>query len=75
MLKLQNKAVKIVTNSAFDFSAVSLIQELGWPTKGERIHRETSVMAYKCLDKLAPEYISGCVITSLVFFTMLRLAC
>ena len=49
--KLQNRAARIVTNSPFDYSATSLIQELGWPRIEELIHHETSFMAYKCLNK------------------------
>ena len=37
------------------------IQDLGWPTIEELIHRETSVMAFKCLNKLAPDYLSSCI--------------
>ena len=48
-----------MTNSPFDSSATSLIQDLGWPTIEELIHRETSVVAYKCLNKLAPDYLSS----------------
>ena len=59
--KLQNRAARIVTNSLFDSSATSLIQDLGWPTVEELIYRETSVMAYKCLNKLAPDYLSSCI--------------
>ena len=58
---LQNRAARIVTNSPFDSSATSLIQDLGWPTIEELIHRETSVMAYKCLNKLAPNFLSSCI--------------
>ena len=38
--KLQNRAARIVTNSPFDSSATSLIQDLGWPTIEELIHHE-----------------------------------
>ena len=58
--KLQNSPERIVTNSPFDSSATSLTQYLGWPTIEELIHRETSIMAYKCLNKLAPDYLSSC---------------
>ena len=53
--KLQIRAARIVTNSPFDSSAASLIQDLGRPTTEELIHRETSFFAYKCLNKLAPD--------------------
>ena len=59
--KLQNRAARIVTNSPFDSSAVSLIQDLGRPTIEVLTHRETSVMACKCLNKLAPDYLSSCI--------------
>ena len=48
-----------MTNSPFDSSATFLIQDLGWPTIEELIHPEASVMAYKCLNKLAPDYLSS----------------
>ena len=59
--KLQNRASRIVTNSPFDSSATALIQDLGWPTIEELIHREASVMAYKWLNKLVPDYLSSCM--------------
>ena len=59
--KLQNIAARAVMNSAFDSSATSLIQDLGWPTIEELIHRGTSVLVYKCLHKLAPDYLSSCI--------------
>ena len=59
--KLQNRVARIVTNSPFDSSATSLIQDLGWPTINELIHRETSVMTYNCLNKVAPDYLSSCI--------------
>ena len=58
--KLQNRAARIVTKSDFDTSAALLIQELGWSTDEKLIHRETSTMAFNCLNNLAPEYLSGC---------------
>ena len=51
--KLQNIAAIIVTNNC-NFSATSLIQDLGWPTIEELIYREISVMSYKYLNKLTP---------------------
>ena len=59
--KLQNRAARIVTNSPFESSAISLIHDLGWPTTEELILLETLVRAYKCLNKLAPGYLSSCI--------------
>ena len=59
--KLQNRAARIVMNSPIDSFATSLIQDLGWPTVEELIHHETPVMEYKCLNKLAPDYLSSCI--------------
>ena len=59
--KLLNRAARIATNSPFHFSATSLIQDLGYPTMEELIHRETSVMAYKCLNKQVPDYLGSCI--------------
>ena len=60
--KLQNRAARILTNSPFDSSATSLIQDLGWCTIKELIHHETSVVAYNCLNKLAPDYLSSYIL-------------
>ena len=58
--KLQNRAARIVKKSDFDTSAAPLIQALGWSTVETLIYRETSTMAFKCLNNLAPEYLSEC---------------
>ena len=58
--KLKNRAARIVTNSDFDTSAAPFIQELGWSTVEKCTHHETSTMAFKCLNILAPEYLSMC---------------
>ena len=50
-----------MTNNPFDLPATSLIQDLGWPTIEQLIHRETSVTSCKCLSKLAPDYLSSCI--------------
>ena len=39
--KLQNRAARIVTNSAYDASALPIIRKLGWPTINELIESET----------------------------------
>ena len=59
--KLQNRAARIVKNSPLHSSA-----NLEWHTIEERIHREASVMAYKCLNKLAPDYLSSCILNFLI---------
>ena len=38
--KLQNRAVRIVTNSPFDSSAAPLLQRLGWMPVDKLIHRD-----------------------------------
>ena len=58
--KLQNRSARIVTDSDFDTLAAPLIQNFGWPTIEQLIHRETSTMTYKYLNQLAPAYIRGC---------------
>ena len=54
--KFKNRASRIVRNSDFDTSAALLVEELGWSTVETTIHRETSTMAFKCLNILALEY-------------------
>ena len=62
--KLQNRAVRIVTNSPFDSSIVPLLQRLGWLPVDRLVHRETSTMVYKSLKRLAPDNL--CQIFSLL---------
>ena len=55
--KVQNRAARIIINSAFDASAAPLIQSLGWPTISNHIQKETATPMYKSLNELAPEYV------------------
>ena len=54
--KLQNRAARIVTNSAYDASALPIIRKLGWPTINELIESETLKIVYKSVNDLAPKY-------------------
>ena len=54
--KLQNRAARIVTNSAYDASALPIIRKLGWPTINELIESETIKMVYKSVNNQAPIY-------------------
>ena len=56
--KLQNRAARIVTNSAYDASALPIIRKLGWPTVNELIESETSKMVYKLASDQAPIYLA-----------------
>ena len=48
--KLQNRAARIVTNSAYDASALPIIRKLGWPTINELIESEILKMVYKSVN-------------------------
>ena len=54
--KLQNRAARIVTNSAYD--ALPIIKKLGWPTINELIESETLKMVYKSINNQAPIYLT-----------------
>ena len=56
--KLQNRAARIVTNSAYDASALPIIKKLGWPTINELIESETLKMVYKSVNNQAPIYLT-----------------
>ena len=56
--KLQNRAARIVTNSAYDASGLPIIRKLGWPTINELIEPETLKMVYKSVNDLAPTYLA-----------------
>ena len=53
--KLQNRATRIVTNSAYyDASALPIIRKLGWPSINELIESETMKIGYKLVHDQAP---------------------
>ena len=58
LLKLQNRAARIVTRSNFNSSAKPLIHNLKWPTISDIIRSETASIMYKSLNGLSPEYLS-----------------
>ena len=56
--KLQNRAVKLITNSPFDASPLPVIRALGWSTVREIIDLESARIVYKSLNGDAPSYMS-----------------
>ena len=48
----------IVTNSAYNASALPMIRKLGWPTINELIESETLKMIYKLFNDQAPTYLT-----------------
>ena len=59
LLKLQNRAARVVTNSPFDHASPPLISKLGWLTVKEMIDFETTCMVYRALHGLAPPYMKS----------------
>ena len=56
--KLQNRAAKLVTNSAFDAPALPVIRALQWPTVREFIDFESQKMVFRSLKGDAPSYMN-----------------
>ena len=56
--KLHNRAARIVTNSAYDASALPIIRKLGWPTINELNESETLKIVYKSVNNQAPIYLT-----------------
>ena len=55
---LQNRAARIVTNSAYDAHSLSLIKGLGWLTVKELIRFETATTVCKSVNQLCPNYMA-----------------
>ena len=55
---LQNRAERIVTNSHFDTPSKPLIQSLGLNTIEELINRQVNLTVFKCLNSIAPKYLT-----------------
>jgi len=54
--RLQNRAVRVLTQSNYDADANQLLTELGWDNLETRSQAE---MVYKSLNGLAPNYLSS----------------
>ena len=57
LLKFQDRAARIVTNSSFDIPSNQLIENLGWKTINDLIDIESKTMVFKSLNELAPPYL------------------
>jgi len=69
-LKLQNRAIRVLTHSSYGADANELLTELGWDNLETRRQKLKAEMVYKSLNGLTPNYLSskfilrGDVITS-----------
>ena len=55
----QNRATRILTNSNYDADASILLNDLGWQNLETQQQIHKSVMVYKSLNCLAPDYIQN----------------
>ena len=55
--KLQNRAVRMLTNSAFDASSGLIIRNLGWMTIADLISFDSNQLVFKSLNNQGPQYI------------------
>ena len=55
--KLQNRAARKLTNSAFDAPSSPLIKKLGWMSIADMISFKVKQLVFKFLNNLAPQYI------------------
>ena len=56
--KLQNRAIRIITNSAYDVSVGPLLKQLQLPSISDLIMQESASMVYKALNAEAPPYLA-----------------
>ena len=57
ILKLQKRAIRIVTDSDRKALSKPLFQRLGWVTVTQRADYQTAVLVFKSLRGLAPNYL------------------
>ena len=58
--RLQNRALRVLTNTCYDADANQLLKELGWVDNLEfRRQKLKAEMVYKSLNGLAPNYLSS----------------
>ena len=56
--KLQNRAIRIITNSAYDVSVGPLLKQLQLPSISDMSKQESASMVYKALNAEAPIYLA-----------------
>ena len=59
--KLQNRAIHIIKNSAYDVSVGPLLKQLQLPSISDVIKQESASMVYKALHAEAPIYLASAV--------------
>ena len=57
MVKLKQRAARIITGSHFNALSLPLVKRLGWKTIDELIRNESNIMVLKSLHVLAPQFI------------------
>ena len=57
--KLQNRVIRIVTDSPYDAPAKPLLRQLRLPSIAEMIRQESASMVYKAINGKAPTYLSS----------------
>ena len=57
MQRLQNRAGKIIQKLPFDTPTHEVLSNLKWFYVTERVFYHRCILAYKCLNQLAPKYL------------------
>ena len=59
----QNRAGRIICNNFdWDVHGIDLVQSLGWQTLRDQINYFTSNLMFKCINSLAPHYLSNNIV-------------
>ena len=57
LLKLQNRAARIITGSNYDAPSKPVLEALSWKPIKEMIQFESQFMVFKSINGLAPQYL------------------
>ena len=57
--KLQNRAIRIITDSPYNAPVKPILRQLRLPSIAEMIRQESADMVYKAINGQAPAYLSG----------------
>ena len=55
--KLQNRAARVITKSSYNTNSNYLLNSLGWDNLSVRRTKQKANLMYKCVNKLAPNYL------------------
>ena len=68
--KLQNRAARVITKSSYNTNSSYLLNSLSWDNLSVRRTKQKANLMYKCVNKLAPNYLCNMFTTRTLPFDL-----